>query len=477
MALTALVATASTVAYQDVVEMTGVAGDGPRWLARLESVPQGSIHRPGSGRSAAPITTHTELAVRSGTSLVPLQTAFARPAGGPSRVNRALKGDRVAPTVARAAPVTPQPRSAALKSPPVVGATKSSGAVLGEMAAFIPSHPHLALASADAAAVQARARIEPAPQPVRTARTVPAVKTASAAAVVAAQVEPAMLAPTRAPTRAAVRAPVQATTDVASDLPVIMARAYAPSEETGSNAFSALLRPALPEVVRSAPARPSAPAKPDAAAAPDVPPAAGDNAEVKVAALDPAAQDGTDAEPQARFAIPQTATMPKRRPSIARTGRIVLAKGDHKWADDPLPRSVRSPSQRRCLAAGVYHEARGESVAGQKAVAQVILNRVRNPAYPSTICGVVYQNQHMRNACQFSFACDGLRDRIRSRKHWRTAKSVANDAIDGRFWLPSVGSSTHYHADYVWPRWRRKMKRLTKIGRHIFYRTRRGGWS
>ena len=172
-------------------------------------------------------------------------------------------------------------------------------------------------------------------------------------------------------------------------------------------------------------------------------------------------------------------TLPKKRPQIAapKRAKIILAKNDHKWALNPLPKAAYSAAQRRCLAVGVYFEARGEPVKGQQAVAQVILNRVKNPAYPNSVCGVVYQNQHKRNRCQFSFTCDGIRDRIKSPKHWNIAKKVADDAIDGRVWLAAIGSSSHYHADYVWPRWRRNMKRLKKIGRHIFYRTYNGGWS
>ncbi|MGI9367111.1 MAG: cell wall hydrolase [Rhizobiaceae bacterium] len=168
------------------------------------------------------------------------------------------------------------------------------------------------------------------------------------------------------------------------------------------------------------------------------------------------------------------------RPSLKKSNgvvKITLGPGDHKWAANPLPRYSFSKAERHCLANGIYFEARGEPKIGQKAVAQVILNRVRNPAYPKTICGVVYQNKRKRNACQFSFACDGIRDRVNSRKHWRHAVAIANKAIDGKFWLKSVGSSSHYHADYVWPKWRRKMRKMTKIGRHIFYRTYGGGWS
>ncbi len=161
----------------------------------------------------------------------------------------------------------------------------------------------------------------------------------------------------------------------------------------------------------------------------------------------------------------------------AANGKIRLGRGDHKWAAKPLPTRARTAEERRCLANGIYFEARGESVEGQKAVAQVIVNRVKNPAYPNSVCGVVYQNKHMKNACQFSFACDGIRDRVSAGRHWKMAKKVANDAIDGRVWLSSIGSSSHYHADYVKPRWRRSMKRMVKIGRHIFYRTYGGGWS
>lgn len=154
-----------------------------------------------------------------------------------------------------------------------------------------------------------------------------------------------------------------------------------------------------------------------------------------------------------------------------------LNKGDHAWADDPLPKNSFSKRQQRCLAEGIYFEARGEPVKGQAAVSQVILNRVRNPHYPNSICGVVYQNKHWTNRCQFSFACDRIRDRINNRKLYDLALHVAAETTAGRIWLPEVGSSTHYHATYVNPRWNRKMKRLGRIGLHIFYRTYNGGWS
>lgn len=154
-----------------------------------------------------------------------------------------------------------------------------------------------------------------------------------------------------------------------------------------------------------------------------------------------------------------------------------LNDGDHDWADDPLPLNSFSEKQQRCLARGIYFEARGEPVKGQAAVAQVILNRVRNPHYPNTICGVVYQNKHWRNRCQFSFACDRIRDRVGNKRVYEVAEHVAAETTAGRIWLPQVGSSTHYHATYVNPRWNRRMKRVGRIGLHIFYRTFGGGWS
>jgi spore germination cell wall hydrolase CwlJ-like protein len=154
-----------------------------------------------------------------------------------------------------------------------------------------------------------------------------------------------------------------------------------------------------------------------------------------------------------------------------------LNKGDHSWADDPLPKNSFSHRQQQCLARGIYFEARGEPVKGQAAVSQVILNRVRNPHYPNSICGVVYQNKHWRNRCQFSFACDRIKDRINNKRLFSVAEHVAAETTSGRIWLPEVGSSTHYHATYVNPKWNKKMKRLGKIGLHIFYRTYKGGWS
>lgn len=152
-------------------------------------------------------------------------------------------------------------------------------------------------------------------------------------------------------------------------------------------------------------------------------------------------------------------------------------KKQHFWAKFKLPGSVHKKTEQRCLAAGIYFEARGEVEKGQAAVAQVILNRVKAPSYPNTICGVVYQNKHWRNRCQFSFACDGIYDRVRDKKAWDRAVRIARDVSKGKIYLDKVADSTHYHATYVKPRWRLGMKVVDRIGIHIFYRTKKGGWS
>jgi spore germination cell wall hydrolase CwlJ-like protein len=160
-------------------------------------------------------------------------------------------------------------------------------------------------------------------------------------------------------------------------------------------------------------------------------------------------------------------------------GRFIPPRepGDHSWVSEPLPADVFSEHQQRCLTAAVYFEARGEPIKGQAAVAQVVLNRVRNPAYPKTICGVVYQNDDWRNACQFSFACDGRRETVDEPRHWKMAQQVAMAVTAGKIWLPEVGSATHYHATYVHPGWSRAMQMVDRIGKHLFYRTYGGGWS
>lgn len=132
-----------------------------------------------------------------------------------------------------------------------------------------------------------------------------------------------------------------------------------------------------------------------------------------------------------------------------------------------------------CLTRAIYFEARGEPERGQEAVALVVLNRVKSAYYPDTVCDVVYQNDHKRNACQFSFACDGKPDAIKEEDAFAKAKLIAGDAlscgpgsIKGRCERTSLFMrSTHYHADYVSPHWAKKLQRTGQVGRHIFYYT------
>ena len=126
-------------------------------------------------------------------------------------------------------------------------------------------------------------------------------------------------------------------------------------------------------------------------------------------------------------------------------------------------------AEENCLAKAVYFEARSETELGQLAVAKVVLNRVKDPEYPKSICGVVYQGSDRRNSCQFSFACDGLPDDVKNQTAWVQSKKVAERALAGDQMVRVMGAATHYHADYVRPRWSQQMKKLIKIGRHIFY--------
>lgn len=124
---------------------------------------------------------------------------------------------------------------------------------------------------------------------------------------------------------------------------------------------------------------------------------------------------------------------------------------------------------RECLTAAVYHEARSEPAEGQRAVAQVVLNRVRDRAFPHSVCAVVYQGVGSGKGCQFSFACDGSTRRPRDPDAWTRAERIATAALGGEV-MPGVGTATFYHADYVLPWWASSLTRLGAVGRHVFYR-------
>ncbi|WP_082472801.1 cell wall hydrolase [Sphingomonas sp. Leaf357] len=131
-----------------------------------------------------------------------------------------------------------------------------------------------------------------------------------------------------------------------------------------------------------------------------------------------------------------------------------------------------APARQRathCIAQAVYYEAGSESDAGQRAVAQVVLNRVRSAAFPNSICGVVYQGSERTTGCQFTFACDGSLRREPNPGGWAHAMAIATAALRGRVYAP-VGHATHYHADYVVPYWAASMAKIRTIGMHDFYR-------
>jgi spore germination cell wall hydrolase CwlJ-like protein len=167
-------------------------------------------------------------------------------------------------------------------------------------------------------------------------------------------------------------------------------------------------------------------------------------------------------EPEAKSARKLALTPPKAKIDQS----LKLKRSDKQKV---VAKRRLAQAEENCLARAIYFEARSESELGQLAVAKVILNRTRDPDYPKTICGVVYQGSGSRNSCQFSFACDGLPDDVKSPRAWANSKRIAQKAIAGDHRVAAIGSATNYHADYVSPRWARSMKRLIKIGHHIFY--------
>jgi hypothetical protein len=172
-------------------------------------------------------------------------------------------------------------------------------------------------------------------------------------------------------------------------------------------------------------------------------------------------------------------------PREAGAGEGVTVAGKGEVTGDG--RRPKSPAERlgldgkarikaeQCLANAVYFEARGEPVRGQIAVAQVVMNRAFSGYYPNDVCGVVYQNAHRHLACQFTFACDGIPDRITEPDAWARAKRISAATLDGTVWLPEIGKATHYHAYWVHPWWVRTMRKLSRIGVHTFYRPKRWG--
>jgi spore germination cell wall hydrolase CwlJ-like protein len=134
-----------------------------------------------------------------------------------------------------------------------------------------------------------------------------------------------------------------------------------------------------------------------------------------------------------------------------------------------IDRAQFSAAEIHCLAEAIYYEARGESFAGQTAVAEVVLNRVNHRVYPQTICRVVYEGSERVTGCQFSFTCDGSMDRAPRGRSWRRAQLVAEHVALG-FAPPRTRRATHYHTTAVDPYWNDNLVQTGQIGTHVFYR-------
>ncbi len=176
----------------------------------------------------------------------------------------------------------------------------------------------------------------------------------------------------------------------------------------------------------------------------------------------PTPNDGVVVDVQSDSLAPQT--------TVAERSLLGGGKPDYASLIDPKD----SARQMRCLAEAIYFESRSEPETGQAAVAQVVLNRVRSGIYPTTVCGVVYQDRNRPFACQFSFACEGKSLRIEEPGPWAVATRIAEEVVGGRNYNPDIAEAVNYHAAYVAPFWTGYLKRVDRIGLHIFYAMRDG---
>lgn len=152
--------------------------------------------------------------------------------------------------------------------------------------------------------------------------------------------------------------------------------------------------------------------------------------------------------------VPERQRTTPSLPTAAELDARAPARGGDEWA---------------CLTEALYFEARGESVAGQFAVAEVIRNRVGDPRYPNSLCGVVNEGTGRRFACQFTYTCDGRPEEVNDQHLWERMGQIARMVVDG---YPSnlTGGATHYHANWVNPRWASMFPQTAEIGVHLFYR-------
>ncbi|WP_375403271.1 cell wall hydrolase [uncultured Sphingomonas sp.] len=183
-------------------------------------------------------------------------------------------------------------------------------------------------------------------------------------------------------------------------------------------------------------------------------------------------------------ARPQRVVPAAELPPVEPTAFVEIAREDARSFNATVPFSAATNPPARpfrfgggpedlaratdCLAAGVVYEA-GDDVVGERAVAQVVLNRLRHPAFPKTVCGVVFQGQERSTGCQFTFTCDGALRRPPSEGGWRRARGIAAAALAGSVYAP-VGHATHYHTDWVVPYWSSSLDKIAKVGTHLFFR-------
>lgn len=173
-------------------------------------------------------------------------------------------------------------------------------------------------------------------------------------------------------------------------------------------------------------------------------------------------------EPQALLPItPDAARVANAELAIDSADLLAVAPFRFTGTTDALSRAVD------CLAAAAWYEA-GDDPQGERAVVQTVLNRARHPAFPATVCGVVFQGSERKTGCQFTFTCDGALARAPSLGAWARARAIAIAALAGQV-DPLVGTATHYHADYVVPYWRSSLVKIAQVGAHLFYRW-PGGW-
>lgn len=166
-----------------------------------------------------------------------------------------------------------------------------------------------------------------------------------------------------------------------------------------------------------------------------------------------------------------TARLEQLRPDARRNDLRRINLTDLPVAARPfrIDNALDASRDLECLTQAAYYEARGEGTDGMRAVVQVVLNRARHPAFPNSVCGVVFQGSGRRVGCQFSFTCDGSMRGPVNRSAWDRARTVASAALSGTV-HSSVGNATHFHTTGVSPRWSNSLIRVSQVGDHVFYR-------